>query len=93
MEADTEMPVEIARPLWLPVTLQIGWRGPEQQLEWAQAPHHQARIREIPTTHRGIDALVDQIDEAIVEIEVYLDFRIARHEWGGRARLPAERAI
>ncbi len=52
------------------------------------------RVRHRPGAHREVDALADDVDDALVEAQVEVDARIARQEIGQRGQqdVAAERA-
>ena len=49
-----------------------------------EAARHQGGIREAADPHRHVEALLDQIDGAVVHHDIDLDLGIRRHEVGQR---------
>jgi hypothetical protein len=49
---------------------------PCEQLERALRAHHVAAVRHLPAADSHIDALVDEIGDAVVKIQIEFDLRV-----------------
>ena len=79
-KADRGMPFRVARDQRRAVTRQIGGRCEQQQPEGVQRSRDKARVGQIAAADCDIDALIDQVDCAVAEIDVEFRFWVAREE-------------
>ncbi len=63
-----------------PTPLEIQRRANDMERVIAQAPSHQTRVVEHPGANDRVKALLDHIHQPIGELQVELDFGVARHE-------------
>ncbi len=75
------MTIEIPWAFGRAVIGEVAWGGAKQKPERAQGSRHQPGIRQIAAADSDIDLLIDQVDDAIVEIEIEFDFGIALNEF------------
>jgi len=65
---------------------EIAGRGADDAAELADAAGDEARIDQPADAHGGVDALLHEIDEAVGELQVDGDLRVAGEETGQRRR-------
>ena len=64
----------------LAVPLQVFGGGDGHAMRRADAPRDEVVVGELTDAKRDVDALLDQIDEAIVELQVHPQQRMTPHE-------------
>lgn len=76
------MLLQLTRHLRCTAPLQIRRCSTEQAVKCAEPTRFQARIAQLAAADDSIHAVFEQIDEAVVAVEIQLDFRITPAKFG-----------
>src|SRR5262249_2574042 len=86
---ETTVTCQILRRLWLAMACKIVGRGDQHAPRRHKLARDQARICERSDPYCHVDALLERIDEAVVEQQLDFEVRIGGHEIGyGAAEIP-----
>jgi hypothetical protein len=71
------------------VALQVIGRGDGHAIRRSDAPREQIAVRQLADAKGDVDPFLDQVDEAIVELQVHAQQRMSPHETHLTAASPA----